>query len=83
MRRTHPASGESNHKMKVLSSKAISATVRRLATIAYLGLHVGTQRFNNVRMSAAGLQARDCYTGVWSLLDVEEMTDHNGRKVSL
>ncbi len=62
---------------------AMRQSVRRLKAVAYLGLYVGAKRFNDVRMSAAGLQGRDCYSGVWSLLDVEEMTDHNGRKVSL
>ena len=60
------------------------AIVRRLRSIAYNGLHVGSQRFNNVRFTAGlGLEARDCYTGAWSLLDVEEMTDCNGRPVKL
>lgn len=60
-----------------------SAEIRRLQGIAYSGLYVNSQRFNNVRLTPAGLEGRDAYSGNWSLLDTEQMTDCNGRKVEL
>lgn len=57
--------------------------VKKLARVAYYGLYTGALRFNNVRWTQAGFSGRDAYTGIWSLLNTDQMTDSSGRSVSL
>lgn len=66
-----------------MKTSLINQVVKKLQAVAYNGLYCGTQRFNNVRMGRFGLEARDCFTGQWSLLDItERLTDCNGRSVN-
>ena len=63
--------------------KQITKTLAKLTRVAYYGLYTGALRFNNVRWTQAGFSGRDAYTGIWSRLNTDQMSDSSGRSVSL